>query len=223
VAGGGTFPGEIRIVDDVPNTFAALVATEAPASIALSGGSTAERCYTVLAAHAGIDWSAVEVFFGDERFVPVSDPDSNEGMARRVLLDAVGPRAVHSLAEAGATVDDAATAYDALVRAAPPIELVHLGLGPDAHTASLFPGSAALTEAERLVVPNGDDAHPHPRLTFTYPALARSPLVVFTVAGKEKRDAFARVRAGEDLPATHVRAAAGGRVVWLVDPDVAGT
>ena len=120
---------------------------------------------------------------------------------------------------AGDTVDAAAAAYDAEVAAAPPIDLVHLGLGPDGHTASLFPGSAALAVDDRFVVTNGDELHPHPRLTFTYPALARSPLVVFTVAGDDKRDAFARVRAGDDLPAAHVDAA---RVVWLVDPAAHG-
>ena len=216
------FPGELRLVDDVPVAFAQLVAGTAPASIALSGGGTAEQCYAALAARTDVDWSTVDVYLGDERFVPVSDPDSNEGMARRVLLDAAGPRAIHSLATAGATVEDAAAAYDALVRGAAPIELVHLGLGPDGHTASLFPGSAALTERERLVVANGDSRHPHPRLTFTYPALARSPLVVFTVAGADKRDALTRVRAGDDVPAAHVRAGAGGRVVWLVDGAAAG-
>ena len=106
------------------------------------------------------------------------------------------------------------------MRAAPPIDLVHLGLGPDGHTASLFPGSAALAERERLVVENEDELHPHPRLTFTYPAIARSGLAVFTVAGADKRDAFARVRAGDDLPAAHVEAT---RVIWLVDPAAAGS
>jgi 6-phosphogluconolactonase len=210
--------GDLRIVDDVPMAFARLVADAAPASIALSGGTTAERCYARLRAEEELVWSHVEVYFGDERFVPISDPDSNEGMARRVLLDAVQPAMIHSLAGAGPTVEAAAAAYDVLVREAPPIDVVHLGLGPDGHTASLFPGSAALGETERFVVPNADDLHPHPRLTFTYPALARSRLVVFTVAGAEKRDAFARVRAGADLPATHVEAA---HVVWLVDRETA--
>jgi 6-phosphogluconolactonase len=218
----GTFSGEVRQVDDVPAAFARLVADAAPASIALSGGGTAEQCYSALAARTDLDWPAIDVYLGDERFVPVADPDSNEGMARRVLLDAARPRAVHSLTTAGPTVEAAAAAYDALVRDAAPIALVHLGLGPDGHTASLFPGSAALAERARLVVANGDALHPHPRLTFTYPALARSPLVVFTVAGADKRDAFSRVRAGADVPAAHVRAAEGGRVVWLVDQAAAG-
>ena len=103
---------------------------------------------------------------------------------------------------------------------ADPIDLVHLGLGPDGHTASLFPGSPTLDVTDRFVVTAGDELHPHPRLTFTYPAIARSPLVVFTVAGAEKRDAFARVRAGdESLPATRVRAE---KVIWLADAAALG-
>jgi len=211
--------GEIRIVDDVVAAFAALVVERAPASIALSGGSTAEHCYAALR-DVPLDWASVDVYLGDERFVPVTDPDSNEGMARRVLLDAVTPHAIHSLAGAGATVDMAALAYDALVRAAPPIDLVHLGLGPDGHTASLFPGTAALDEQERWVITNEDALHPHPRLTFTFPAIAAARLAVFTVAGEEKRDAFTRIRAGEDLPGGRVRAQ---EVIWLVDPAAAGT
>jgi len=211
--------GELRVVDDVPAAFAALVAAETPRSIAFSGGSTARQCYEQLAARDGPAWSGVEAWFGDERWVPVSDPESNEGMTREVLLDRVPVAAVHSMRDAGATIDEAAAAYDADVAAAPPIELVHLGLGPDGHTASLFPGSAALAVDDRLVVANADDLHPHPRLTFTFPALTRSRLVVFTVAGADKRDAFARVRAGEDLPAARVDAE---RVVWLVDPAALG-
>jgi 6-phosphogluconolactonase len=210
--------GEVRIVNDVARAFADVVVEAAPASIALSGGETAQEAYEALATR-DLDWSTIDVGFGDERFVPVDDPDSNEGMARAALLDRAGPRSIRSMAGAGDTADAAARAYDALVAAAPPIDLVHLGLGPDGHTASLFPGSAALTVTDRLVVTNGDDLHPHPRLTFTYPALARSRFVVFTVAGDDKRDPFARIRAGDDLPAAHVTAE---RVLWLVDPTAAG-
>jgi 6-phosphogluconolactonase len=219
--------GEIRIVDDVPAAFAALVAERAPTSIALSGGSTAEHCYEQLAAatidgaiDCALDWAVVDVYLGDERFVPVTDPDSNEGMARRALLDAAAPRSIHSMSGAGATVAEAAATYDALVRAAAPIGLVHLGLGPDGHTASLFPGTAVLDERARWVVTNEDALHPHPRLTFTFPAIAASQLVVFTVAGEDKRDAFARIRDGADLPAGRVTAP---EVIWLVDPAAAGS
>ena len=145
--------------------------------------------------------------------MPVTDDDSNEGMARRVLLDRAKPTVIHSMVGLGAA------AYDELVRSVPPIELVHLGLGPDGHTASLFPGSPALDERERLVVATGDDLHPHPRLTLTFPALAQSRLAVFTVAGEGKREALQRVKAGDDLPAARVSA---GRVIWLVDEAANG-
>jgi 6-phosphogluconolactonase len=212
-----TLAGELRLVDDVPNAFAALVAEEVPASMALSGGSTARRCYQLLA--VDVEWRDVEIFFGDERWVPIDDPESNEGMARTALLDHVNPAAVHSLRGRGETIEAAADAYDTLLRERPPVELVHLGLGPDGHTASLFPGSPALEERERLVVATGDDLHPHPRLTWTFPAINRSPLVVFTVAGEEKREALKRIQAGDDLPAARVAAA---RVIWLVDDAANG-
>lgn len=213
-----SLPGELRVVDHVPQTFSELVAHEAPRSIALSGGDTARQCYELLAV-ADVDWGSVDVFFSDERWVPVSDPDSNEGMARRAFLDTVTPREIHSMRNAGPTIDEAAAAYDKLVGSVPPIELVHLGMGPDGHTASLFPGTPALEVTDRLVVANADDRHPHARITFTFPAIARSMLVVVTVVGAEKRDALHRVRAGEDLPAARIRAP---RVVWLVDPEAAG-
>jgi 6-phosphogluconolactonase len=214
-----TLPGEERRVPHVPAAFAELVAAEAPRSIALSGGDTARACYELLAT-SPVDWSGVDVFFGDERWVDVQDPNSNEGMARLAFLDEVEPRAIHSMRRAGHDIEAAAAAYDALVRAEPPIALVHLGLGPDGHTASLFPGASQLDEQERLVVTSGDDQHPLPRLTFTYPALARAELLVFTVDGTAKHDALARVRQGDQtLPAARVRAA---RVVWLVDEAAAG-
>jgi 6-phosphogluconolactonase len=214
--------GEVRVVDDVPTAFAALFEERAPQSIALSGGSTAEQCYEqlrVTTGNGGIDWAGVDVYLGDERYLPVTDPESNEGMARRVLLDAVAPRAIHSMAGAGATAEAAATSYDALVRAAAPIGLVHLGLGPDGHTASLFPRTPALDERDRWVVTNEDALHPHPRLTFTFPAIAASRLVVFTVAGENKRAAFTRIRGGEALPGGRVDAQ---ELIWLVDPAAAG-
>jgi 6-phosphogluconolactonase len=206
--------GEVRTVDDVPQAFAALVTEAAPRSIALSGGGTARTCYELLAT-ADVAWEQIDVFFGDERWVPVHDPDSNEGMARTTFLDEVEPHSIQSMYQADSTAEAGATRYDELLKAAPPLALVHLGLGPDGHTASLFPGNRSLDERDRYVITTGDDQHPHPRLTITYPAIERSELVVFTVAGEEKRDPFAKLLAGdEDLPAGRVRA---GRVVWLVD------
>ena len=213
----GRLPGTTEIVDDVATAFARLVVQEGPRSIALSGGATAEECYAAVRA-LGPDWSGVDVFMSDERFVPPSHPDSNEGMARRVLLDYVRPRAIYSMFRDG-PIEDAALAYDDLVRAAPSIDIVHLGLGPDGHTASLFPGSPALDERSRFVIDTGDSLHPLPRLTFTFPAIARARLAVITVAGPEKRDAVERIWAGADLPAARIRAE---RVLWLGDRAAMG-
>ena len=146
--------GTVQIVDNVALAFARLVTQASPRSVALSGGETAQDCYAAVHATAP-DWSNVDVYFGDERFVPSDDPDSNEGMARRVLLDTARPRTIHSMYQP-VPIDEAARRYDDLVRAAAPIDLVHLGLGPDGHTASLFPASPTLAETERLVVPAGD-------------------------------------------------------------------
>jgi len=209
--------GDVRVVDHVPRAFAELFVEEAPPSLTLSGGSTARDCYELLPG-ADVDWGRVDVFFGDERWVPVEDVDSNESLARQAFLDRVGPRAVHSMRNAGDTIDGAADAYDLVLRGYGPLDFVHLGLGPDGHTASLFPGSPALDERERFVVATGDDLHPHPRLTVTFPALHQSRLAVFTVAGDEKRDALRRIKAGDDVPAARVSAA---RVIWLVDPAAA--
>ncbi len=205
-------PGQTRIVTDVPRAFARLVVETSPHSIALSGGDLARHCYVALAREQ-FDWSGTDVYFGDERIVPVEHPDSNEGMARATLLDAVNPRAIHSMVGAGAD------GYDVEIRSAAPIELVHLGLGPDGHTASLFPGSPALDERDRYVIETGDDRHPQRRLTFTFPAIARANLAVVTVAGEEKREAIARIRSGDDLPGARIRAR---RVLWLGDAAALG-
>jgi 6-phosphogluconolactonase len=214
-------PGEVRIVEDVAAAFAELVVARQPRSIALSGAWLARDSYSALreVAPAALDWSRVDVFFGDERFVPPESPDSNEGQARRVLLDHVKPRAIHGM-YADLELAAAADAYDALIRRSPPIDLIHLGVGPDGHTASLFPHTAALDETSRFVVPNADALHPHPRLTFTFAAIARAPLVVVAVSGAEKRDAIERLRAGEDLPAARIRAS---EVIWLLDRDASGS
>ena len=208
-----------RRVENVAGAFAALVAERTPSSIALSGGSTAQQCYEAAAA-LEVDWSETTFWFGDERFVPVADTDSNEGMARDAWLDQVRARSIESMTDAGPTVEDAAQNYDARLRAVGGVDLMHLGLGPDGHTASLFPGSDTLAITDRWVIPAGDELHPHPRMTVTYPAIAASRLVVVTVAGAEKRNALARVRAGDrSAPAARIEAE---QVVWLVDDEAAG-
>lgn len=204
--------GEIQYVDDVATAFADLVVRDRPLTLALSGGSTARRCYEHLAARSGIDWPSMTVLFGDERLVPVDHPDSNERMVREELLDHVPVGLVLSMATSSPE------GYDALVREIGSIDLVHLGMGPDGHTASLFPGTPALDVTDRLVVTNGDDAHPHPRMTLTLPAIAQAAHAVFTVEGDDKAAVWHRVVDGDPLPAGRVVAA---RTTWLVDRDLA--
>ena len=217
--------GELTVVDDVPGAFAASVVEayerriDEDFSIALSGGATARTCYERLADDAGerIDWWNVDVYWGDERCVPADSADSNERLVRQALLERVGgAHAVHPMRCA-----DGADRYQLLVGELGRFDVVHLGMGPDGHTASLFPGSAALdADPGRLVVMNSDPSgsNPHERMTLTFSGISRARLVVFTVSGEDKREAMQAVAEGADLPAARVRAE---RVVWLVDPAAA--
>ena len=218
--------GELIVVDDVAGEFAERVIEafhnrpDERFAIALSGGETARRCYERLAADAGdqIDWWQVDIYWGDERCVPPDHPDSNERLVREALLERVGAaNAVYPM-----RCSENADMYQTKIGDLGRIDLVHLGLGPDGHTASLFPGSDALRADEgRLVVMNEDPSgrNAHRRMTLTYSGIARARLVLFTVEGEAKRAAFSAVRAGDPgCPASRVRA---DRVVWLVDPAAA--
>jgi 6-phosphogluconolactonase len=214
--------GELRLVDDVPEAFAALVATEFASSaergderfgLVLSGGETARACYERLGHTAGIDWPSVDILLGDERCVPAGDPAANQRLVRESLLEPIG-----GVARFHAIDCDELSGYGLLLDSQP-LDVIHLGLGPDGHTASLFPGSQALESPPgSLVVSNEDPSgrNPYLRATFTFEAISRGRLVVFTVAGAAKHEALARVMSGEDLPATRVRAA---RVLWLCDRE----
>lgn len=213
--------GELVVVDDIPGEFARRVVDaftgrpDESFSLALSGGETARRCYERLAADGAdpIDWWLVDVYWGDERCVPPAHPDSNEGLGRRALLERVGAaHAVHPM-----RCEEGPDPYQLRVGELGRFDVVHLGLGADGHTASLFPGSAALSaDPGRLVAMNHDPSgvHPHRRMTLTLSGIARARLALFTVSGAAKRDAVRRVAEGEELPAARVRA---DRVVWLVD------
>jgi 6-phosphogluconolactonase len=202
-------------------------------AVCLAGGSTPRRVYELLASaeRAAFPWDRTHWFFGDERFVPHHHPDSNYRMARETLFDAAPVPAanVHPMPTAGLPAE-AAQRYETELQAfygapildpqRPLFDVVLLGLGEDGHTASLFPGTAALQERQRWVV---DVLNPkaEPRLTLTYPALESTRALAFLVAGASKRAILARVFAGEDLPAARLR----GRVApdWFVDRAAAPT
>jgi 6-phosphogluconolactonase len=219
--------GSLFVVDDVAAEFAERVIEAYHSrpgetfSMALSGGETARACYERLAADGGtqIDWWKVDVYWGDERCVPLDDPDSNYRLAREALLDRVGA--------ANATYpmrcEEGPDPYQLRVGELGRFDLVHLGLGPDGHTASLFPGSAALdADPGRLVVMNEDSLgdNSYPRMTLTFAGIARAHLVIVTAVGEQKREALARVAAGDTTaPASSINSE---RLVWLVDPAAAG-
>ncbi|MCB0977390.1 MAG: 6-phosphogluconolactonase [Acidimicrobiales bacterium] len=218
-------PGDLLLVDDVPSAFAEHVVEAFRTrerdtfSIALSGGDTARRCYERLAVEGGseIDWWKVDVYWGDERCVPHDHQDSNYLLAREALLDRVGAANATHLMRCTEGTDPYQLRLGDLGR----LDLIHLGLGPDGHTASLFPGSAALdADPGRLVAMNEDPTgnNIHPRMTLTFAGIARSHTVLVTVSGEEKAEALARIQAGEDLPAAHIRSE---RLIWLVDEAAA--
>ena len=206
-------PGRVIVSADAPTEFVAALHEIAPRSIALSGGSTAARCYRELGAQ-GLPDSLHRFYWSDERFVSVSDPDSNEGLSRKTFLDDLSDVEVFSMRGSADTVEQAASEYDALVSAALPIDVVHLGVGPDGHTASLFPDSPDLKIDNHLVISTGDDQHPHRRISFTYAGIARCRWAVVTVVGAEKRPAMASMRDGEDLPSMHIGAE---NILWIID------
>lgn len=198
-------------------------------SIALSGGSTPRLLYQQLTARAETgDFSRWQVFFGDERSVPADHADSNYRMAREALLDASGiPAAqIHRLAADRADRDAAAAAYEGLLRRllpapgnVPRLDLVLLGMGDDGHTASLFPGTRALEETERLVVANHVPTLRTWRLTFTLPLLAAAHQILFLICGESKRQRLAEA-AREPRPGAAplpVQRVEGAPCAWFLD------
>jgi 6-phosphogluconolactonase len=202
-------------------------------SLCLAGGQTPRALYQVLATEYRdtIPWPQLDLYWGDERYVPPDDAQSNYRLVRESLLDHVPiPKEnVHPMPTDLPDPDDAAAAYEQALRErfSPPwprFELVLLGMGSDGHTASLFPGSPALAERTRWVVTSRASVDPRVRLTLTLPVLNRAALVFFLVAGAEKADILRRVLAGPPESAPYPAAAVrpeDGRVVWWVDQQAA--
>jgi 6-phosphogluconolactonase len=183
-------------------------------TLVLAGGNTPKRCYEMLAG-ADVKWGRVTVLFGDERCVPPDHPDSNYRMAREALLDHVAPATVHRMAgELGP--DEAASAYDSIVGALNPLDVVLLGAGEDGHTASLFPGRPELQATGWVVGVRNAPKPPPDRVSLTLPALRGARHVIVLATGAGKADAVAMARRGE-VPSGMIAGA-----LWLIDRAAAG-
>ncbi len=214
--------------------LARIEANSGRVAICLTGGSSPKQLYRLLGSDAyrsRIPWQHVHWFIGDERLVPAGDPLNNMGMAQNAFLDRCAPAGhIHPIPTAiadPADPDRSAALYqselrsfygaDTLDQARPLFDLVLMGIGPDGHTASLFPGNPALDEATRWVVgvPRANVEPFVPRVTLTLPALASCREMLFEVAGADKRAILTRVLAGENLPANRARST--GETIWLAD------
>jgi 6-phosphogluconolactonase len=209
------------------------VQTTGRCSLVLSGGDTPRDLYSRWASRFAdeVPWAGVHVFWGDERFVSIEDRHSNYKMAKEALLDHVPiPAAnVHAMVTSLDSPELAATAYEAMLRGyfdgdRPRFDLLLLGLGPEGHTASLFPRSPALDETARWVLPVTVPADPPSRLTLTLPALTGAAHTYFLVTGSEKAAALAHVLSDrpdvQTYPAAGIRTANDGPV-WWVDREAA--
>jgi 6-phosphogluconolactonase len=210
--------------------LARIAANPGRIAICLTGGSSPKKLYELLGTEAyrsHIPWDRTHWFIGDERFVPASDPRNNMAMARGIFLDRLVPAShIHPI-PADNSPDESAERYqrelrsfygaDRLDPGRSLFDVVLMGVGPDGHTASIFPDYPALAETERWVV-GVPQAHVEPfvpRVTLTLPALASCPEMLFEVAGSDKRAILTRVLDGENLPAARARSIA--ETVWLVD------
>jgi 6-phosphogluconolactonase len=202
--------------------------------VALSGGSTPRALYRALSGAPlknEVDWEKCQIFFSDERFVPPDSAESNYHTAREGLLSNVPipERFVHPVATVDISPEQTATLYEQGIRRVfevgesevPRFDLVFLGMGPDGHTASLFPDTEALGERDRLVAPNFVPKLDAWRITFTYPLINAAATVVFLVQGPDKAERVAEVLGGDSsLPASGIKPAAG-ELVWLLDAAAA--
>jgi 6-phosphogluconolactonase len=198
------------------------IVAAAPRSLVVTGGTTAGAAYSQLASEAWrarLDWSRITLSFSDERRVPPDDPGSCYRVVAETLLGGVTPAGVERMRGEEPDGDAEADRYAALLPER--LDVTLLSMGEDGHCASLFPGSPQLAERERLCTTGLAPYAPYKRITLTLPALARSRLVLILALGERKRDALARIRAGEQLPSALV-APLDGEVVWIVDQAAVG-
>jgi 6-phosphogluconolactonase len=203
-------------------------------TVALSGGSTPKALYSLLASnYANFAWNRIFLFFGDERHVPPTDPESNYRMVQESLLSKITIPAENVFRVPAENPDAAAAAadYEAQIRRFfeikpgefPRFDLILLGMGPDGHTASLFPDSEALNEQSRLVVANWVAKFNTHRITFTFPVLNRAAEVMFLASGPDKADMLHQVletKITPPLPSQRVEPT-DGKLLWMLDEAAA--
>jgi 6-phosphogluconolactonase len=214
------------LADEVQRSAAAAIAERGLFSVALAGGSVATHCFPTLAT-LPVDWVRTHFFWVDERAVPPSDPESNYGLAERLWLTpaAVPVSSIHRMPAEAVDLAAAADAYAAELSGAlgrvPVIDLVLLGMGPDGHVASLFPGHPLLEERERFAAALSDSPKPPPaRLTLTLPVLTRARLVVVAAFGASKAKALEQAlgNPASPLPVARVLHGAARAIVLADDP-----
>ena len=211
-------------------------------TLVLSGGSTPRLLYEELARQPiskRMDWNKIHIFWGDERYLPPDHPDSNYALAFQALVSKVDvrPANLHRIITESGSAKAAAEDYEQTLRHFfgsptgnedarhfPSFDLILLGLGQDGHTASLFPGDAALEEEHRWVVAvdSASASPPVPRITLTLPVLNKARCVIFLASGSKKREVFQRIVKNSEIlayPAARVRPS--GRLLWFVDEDLA--
>ena len=207
------------------------------AHVVVTGGGTGIAALAAVRAEparAAVDWSSVDIWWGDERFVPAADPDRNELQAREALLDALplDPARVHAMPPSdgpfGDDVDAAAAGYAAELAAAagsgqavPAFDVLMFGVGPDGHVASLFPDHPGRLVTDAAIIPVRDSPKPPPtRISFTWPTIEAAREVWLLAAGEGKAEAVARALQAGDLPAASARGRE--RTLWLLDRAAVG-
>jgi 6-phosphogluconolactonase len=219
--------------DEFVRVGRAAIAARGRFTVALSGGSTPRSLYSLLAKdYSDFSWSQTLLFFGDERHVPPTEPDSNYRMVNEALLTKVPipPGNVHRVRAENPDAAAAASEYEERLRSFfqlrpgefPRFDLILLGLGRDGHTASLFPDSEALKEQSRLVIANWVEKFNTYRITFTFSVLNHAAEVMFLASGTDKADPVRQVLEGKHappFPAQQVQPE--GRLVWMLDEAAA--
>jgi len=205
-----------RAAEHLAEALKKAISADSAASLGLAGGTTPRAAYEALAKIPGIDWSKVSVYFGDERAVPPTHPDSNFAMAKAALFDRVPLPAtnIHRMVAELADQDAAARAYEALLPAR--ISVLVLGIGEDGHTASLFPGSPALHERVRRVLPVIGPKPPPQRLSITPKVIEAAGLCIVIANGAGKAEPVRRaLQDAVDIETTPSSLARDG--LWLLD------